>query len=155
MTSVITGILTVVLAQCPQPGVPGPKADEKVKVTVVVILASETGNTIDHRLQSIAEEVRKREQKLKSFKLVSMQTQSLAVDERGSFNLVDSKTVKVVVKQPADPIDKVVLAVEAPEQGEIVYRSKCGKFLPIVTRYQTADRQRLILALRVQPCKGN
>ena len=35
----------------------------------------------------------------------------------------------------------------------IAYRTVPGKFLPIVTRYQTKDHQRLIFALRVDPGK--
>jgi len=151
VTAALTGLVVIILGQCPQ-GSPKTDDSKKVKVTVVVILASESGSMVDHRLQSIADEIQKREPKLKSFLLASMQTQSLAVEERASFKLVDKKEATIIVKQPADPIDKVVLAVQAPEQGEIVYRSKCGKFLPIVTRYQTADRRRLILAIRVQPC---
>ena len=50
-------------------------ADEKdpVKVTLVVILASEDGDTIDPQLKAIAAEVRKTNPKLKSFTLKSMQ----------------------------------------------------------------------------------
>ena len=48
---------------------------------------------------------------------------------------------------------RVSLAVTAPDQGEIEYRCVCDKFLLIVTRYQTKSKERLILAIRVQPCK--
>jgi hypothetical protein len=44
------------------------------------------------------------------------------------------------------------LAVTPPLQGEIVYGCACGKFLPIITRFQTRDGERLILAVRVEPC---
>jgi hypothetical protein len=30
----------------------------------------------------------------------------------------------------------------------------CDKFLPIVTRYRTTNKELLILAVRVQPCPG-
>jgi hypothetical protein len=73
----------------------------------------------------------------------------------GVFELVDGKTVTVVVKQSADKENRVGVAVTAPDQGEIVYRTVCGKFLPIVSRYQTKAGERLILAVRVQPCNGH
>jgi hypothetical protein len=133
---------------------------EKVKVTLVVILASEEGDKIDHRLKAIASEVQKRNPNLKSFRLKEMTSQSLDADEKTSFRLVEGKTAQVVVKNGADKDNRVVLAVTAPDQGEIVYRAVCGKFLPIVTRCQThptagdQPRERLILAIRVEPCQG-
>jgi hypothetical protein len=36
--------------------------------------------------------------------------------------------------------------------GEVEYTTCCGKFFPIITRYQTKDKERLIIAIRVQPC---
>jgi hypothetical protein len=125
---------------------------EKVKVTVVVILASEGKPEVDARLDKIAQEIQKRNPNLKRFQLKSINCRSLAVDEKASFNLVDDKKAQVVVKQAADKDNRVGLAVTVPDQGEIVYRTACGKFLPIVTRYQTKMKERLILAIRVQPC---
>ena len=126
----------------------------KVKVTLVVILASEEAGEIDPRLKQIAEEIQKHHPQFKSFKLKSMASRSLGEKEKANFGLVEMKTVDIVVKQKADKENRVELAVTPPEQGEIVYRSTCGKFLPIVTRHQTKERERLILAIRVQPCHG-
>lgn len=127
---------------------------EKVKVTVVVILASEGKPEVDPRLDKIAQEIRKRNPNLNRFQLKSINCRSLKVDEKASVNLVDDKKAQIVVKQGADTDNRVGLAVTVPDQGEIVYRTACGKFLPIVTRYQTKMRERLILAIRVQPCNG-
>ena len=138
------------VAACPQ------EKGKKVKVTVVVILASETGNKIDKQLKHIAEEVRNLYPNLKSFELVWQTKKDLAVDEKGIFDLkVEKQTAQVIVKQPADKENKVGLAITVPEQREIHYVSACGKFLPIVTRYQTKKKERLILAVSVQPCNGN
>jgi hypothetical protein len=38
--------------------------------------------------------------------------------------------------------------------GEITYSTICGKCFPIVTRFQTKDRERLIVAVMVRPCNG-
>lgn len=136
---------------------PGQAVQEKkkVKVTVVVILACQGKEHVDFRITEIAKEVRKKDKSLTCFKLTSTKCQSLAVDEKGVFKLVDDKTATVVVLHSVDKKNRVGLAVTPPDQGEIVYRTVCGKFLPIVTRYQTKANERLILAVRVQPCNGN
>jgi hypothetical protein len=133
-------------AQNPCPG-------QKVSVTLVVILAGEEGSTIDPRLKAIAEEVRLKFPNLTSFRLKSMATKSLVANDKTLIPVVDNRDVEVTIKHGADAEKRVCLAVTAPDQGEIVYRSVCGKFLPIVTRYQTKSRELLILAIRVQPCK--
>jgi hypothetical protein len=129
--------------------------DEKIKVTLVVILAREDGNEIDPRLKAIAEEVRKLNPNLKSFQLKTMTCKSLQAGEKANFPLIDGKTAQVIVQHAADKDNKVALAITPPDQGEIVYSTVCGKFLPIVTRCQTKGRERLILAVRVQPCQGD
>lgn len=135
----------------PPQAVPAADAD-KVKVTLVVILAGEEGKDVDPALQQIADEVRKLNPQLQRFRLKSMTNRDVAENEKVIFPLVEGKKVEVIVKHGADRESRVGLAVTPPEQGEIVYRSVCGKFFPIVTRYQTKSRERLILALRVQPC---
>jgi hypothetical protein len=47
--------------------------------------------------------------------------------------------VEIVIIKSADQYNKVCLAVTPPAQKEIVYRSICGKFLPIFTRYETRE----------------
>ena len=74
-----------------------------------------------------------------------MTNRPLAENEKGVFPLVDGKKVEVVIRHGADRENRVGLAVTPPGQGEIVYRSVCGKFFPIVTNYQTKGRERLIL----------
>jgi hypothetical protein len=134
--------------------------DDKVKVTLVVILAGERDGKIDPRLKNVAAEVQRLNPSLKSFRIKTMTSKSLDPDEAASFPLPDGKAAQVVVKRAADKQNRVELAVTAPNQGEIVYRTVCGKFLPIVTRCQTqpADpkqpRERIILAIRVEPCQG-
>jgi hypothetical protein len=172
-------------------GLAGPAAAQpgkRIKVTVVVILASERSSWVDPRLKCIAEEVRKLDPSLRGFRLVTMACQSLTVDQRTAIAVVEGTTAEVVVHCCGDKNNRVTLAVTPPGHGEIVYRTVCGKFLPIVTRYRTREhippfvvvqalgatraslgcglplaaallvegrtRDRLILAIRVQPCKG-
>ena len=138
------------------PGAPAqaPSAPPKVKVTLVVILARESGSTIDKKLTAIAEEVQLKNPNLKSFRIKSMASQSLAADVATVIPLVDDKTVTITIRHCADKEKRVCLAVTPPDQGEIVYRCVCDKFLPIITRYQTPRKDLLILAIRVQPCTG-
>ena len=145
-------VASLVCGACPGQVV---QKQEKVKVTVAVILACSGKEHVDPQLAKVAKEIRKGDKCLTCFKLKSTKCRSLAVDEKGVFKLVDGKTVTVVVKQVADKENRIVVAVTAPDQGEIVYRSACGKFLPIICRYHTKANERLILAVSVQPCNGH
>ena len=133
-----------------------PGHDEKnpVKVTLVVILASEEGSTIDPQLKAIAAEVQKMNPSLKSFTLKSMQSKSLKAGDKVSLPLVEGKKLDMLVKHGADKDNRVSLSLFPPNMGEIEYQTVCGKFLPIVTRCKTKEGERLILAIRVQPCRG-
>lgn len=139
-------VLTALAAQL------GACPNEKVKVTLVVILATEDGNFVDKRLKDFAKEVQEKYPTYKSFTIKTMTNKSLAPAEKAVFKLVDDKTAQIVVKHGADKHNRVSLAVTAPDQGEIDYRTVCGKYLPIVTRYQTKTKERLMLAIQVQPC---
>jgi len=148
-----TGIVLAAYGICAgQPAGQAEKQDKKVKVTLIVILAGEGKEDVDPRLKWIAEEIRKKDSKLTRFKLKSMERRSLAVEENASFDLVDQKTARVIVKRAADQKNRVELAIKAPGQVGFVYQTVCGKFLPIITTYQTKTKERLILAVRVQPC---
>jgi hypothetical protein len=131
--------------------------DEKdpVKVTLVVILASEKGDKIDKKLKAVAAEVQKLHPNLKSFIVKSEEIKSLKPNEKVSMLCVDEKTVEMVIKHGANKENRVSLAVKPPSMNELEYQSVCGKFLPIVTPYKTTKGECLILAIRVEPCRGN
>ncbi len=130
--------------------------DEKdpVKVTLVVILASEEGTTIDPKLTAIAAEVQKKEPQLKNFTLKSMESRSYKPGEKFSMPLVEDKKVEMLIKHGADKDNRITLCLFPPNMGEIEYKTVCGKFLPIVTSCKTKNKERIILAIRVQPCRG-
>jgi hypothetical protein len=149
MSLLLSTVLLCATAACGQePAAPA----TKIRVTLVVILAGEEGTEVDPKLTQIVDEVRKRNPQLKSFRIKSMMSRQLAENEKSEFGLVEDKKAEVVVKHGADADNQVEVAITPPEQGEILYRTVCGKFLPIVTRYQTKARERLILAIRVEPC---
>lgn len=144
--------MALAAAACGEGGSPARPA--RVKVCVVAIIATDKDDTIAAELRCIAREVRKRDSHLTGFKVHSLMCKSLAVNEKGTFPVLQGKTVEVVIRQAADEHNKVELAVTPPGHGEIVYRTTCGKYLPIVTRCQDQRKQRLILAICVKPCNG-
>ena len=131
-----------------------PKPDRKVRVSVVVILASETDTTIDKKLECIAREVMKMHPKLKGFRMGQMACKSLKIGEANVFELAEGKTTTITIQQAADKMDRIRLEVGPPKMGKITYSTPCGKFLPILTPYRTKANETLLIAIRVQPCNG-
>jgi hypothetical protein len=76
------------------------------------------------------------------------------VGTKETFSLIDCKEAAVTVRHGCDKNGRVELTVKAPCVGEITYITCCKKYFPIMTRYQTKDKDRLIIAVMVQPCKG-
>lgn len=140
---------SLALAECSWPGEKDP-----VKVTLVVILASEKGNTVDKRLKGVAAEIQKLHPNLKSFTWHSQELKELQPSEKASLRCVEDETVEMIVKHGADKENRVSLAVKPPSMSRLEYQTVCGKFLPIVTPYKTKKNETLILAIRVEPCKG-
>jgi hypothetical protein len=132
----------------------GDDKPKKVRVSVVVILASETDTAVEKKLQCIAEEVRKTHPKLKGFKSVNLICKSLPVGLPDTFNLVEDKQVDINVVRAANKDDRVCLKVGPPKMRQITYSTPCGKFLPILTPLQTKAGEHVLIAIRVQPCNG-
>ena len=65
---------------------------------------------------------------------------------------LEAKLKKARTKQAADEKNRVQVKVAPPQMGEITYDTCCGKFLPLVTPVRTANKDLLIIAVRVQPC---
>jgi hypothetical protein len=116
------------------------KPEDKVKVIVAVILASDRCPYVHPRLRAIAAELKKGDPSLTGFTLVSITAKSLAAKQKAKFHCVEDCYVEVEINHCVDQAKKVCLSVTAPLQGEIVCRCVCEKFLPIVTRYQTRQR---------------
>lgn len=126
---------------------------EQVRVTLVVILANDRDNKVDAMLTCLAQEVRKKRPDLTGFKEINQTCKSVAVGKDETFELVENQNGVVSVRHGADAKNRVCLKVKAPGAGEITYSTACGKFFPIITRYQTKKNETLILAIRVEPCK--
>lgn len=130
------------------------KQPKQVRISVVVILASENGNAVDKKLECIAKEVQKIHPKLKNFQLARLSCKSVAVGKADIFDLVENQTTNITIQKAADKMDRIRLKVGPPQMGEIIYTTTCGKFLPILTPYRTKKDEVLIIAVRVQPCVG-
>lgn len=140
-------------------------AEGPVRVSVLSILASESHDKVDPKLDCIAREVKKAEPKLTGFRLAKVTCKSLAVGAKESFELAAGQNAVVTIdrwtskekekEKGKDKEERVQLKIVPPLLGEITYTSTCGKFLPILTRFRTADNERLILAVRVQHCPGH
>ena len=131
-----------------------PDEKDPVKVTLVVILACEKGDKIDKKLKDLAVEVQKLHPNLKSFVIKSEESKSLRPNDKVSMLCVDEESAAIAIKHGADKDNRVSLAIKPPQMSELEYQSVCGKFLPIVTPYKTKKGECLILAIRVEPCRG-
>jgi hypothetical protein len=120
---------------------------------VVAILATDQNDNVDPKLKGIARVVKKSEPELSGYRLAQTTQMALPAGGRYKFPLVDRETAEVTVQEGTEAENKVILKVKAPQMGAIVYTTACGKYLPILTRYQTKDKERLIVAIMVGTCK--
>jgi hypothetical protein len=120
-----------------------------VHVTVVAILATDQNDQVDPKLKWIARVVKKSEPQLTGFRLAQTTQMALPVGGQHNFPLVDKEVAEVTVQEATQEDNKVSLKVKAPQMGAIVYTTTCAKFFPLVTRYQTKDKERLIVAIMV------
>jgi hypothetical protein len=126
---------------------------ENVQVTVLVILASDQETKADPRLQCVAQQVRKKHPELKGFRVEEILHEALPVGKKKTFELIDGQKATVKVLHGCDEEERIGLTVTVKGFGEMDYKCCCGKFLPLMTDYRTKDKERLLVAIRVQPCK--
>jgi hypothetical protein len=127
-------------------------ADDPVKVTVVIVLATTENETIDPKLTELAKEVQKRDPKLTGFKLKASEVKSIPVGESDSFDLVERQELKVKVERPKDANGRVSLSIKPPGLDNTTYGCTCDKFFPVVTPYKTKSGEVLIIAVMAKPC---
>jgi hypothetical protein len=128
--------------------------DDEVHVTVVSILATKNNAKVDPKLKELAQKIKAKKPDLTGFQIDKLCCESLPVGKAIEMKMVENQKAVVTVLQAADEKNQVRLMVKAPCVGEICYTTCCGKFFPIVTCYQTKDKECLIIAVMVKPCKG-
>src|SRR5436305_15162520 len=88
----MSGVLaTFVLILCP--------AEDPVKVTVVVVLATTENSNVDPKLADLAKEVQKRDPKLTGFRVAATEVKSIPVGESAAFSMVEKQELKVKVER--------------------------------------------------------
>ena len=127
--------------------------DGTIKVTVCAILATERDDVVDPKLECLAREMKKIDPKLTGFRISRATCKSLEPGISYRFPLVDGKAAYISLQQASDSDSRVSLMVKPPGMNEIVYCSACGKFLPIMTPYQTKDKDYLFIAVMIRSCK--
>jgi hypothetical protein len=140
--------IALLIARAPACG-----AGDEVKVTVVAVLATSKNKNVDAKCACLAREVQKKEPNLTGFQIKRCTCKELAVGDQFKFPLVDDQVMEVSIQRGKGKDDRIGLTAKPPLGGEIVYDSCCGKFFPLMTRYQTKNGEQLIIAIRVQCCK--
>lgn len=131
----------------------GDDEKEPVEVSLIAILATDRNDKVDPKLACIARQVRRTHKDLTGFQMATVTSKSLTVGDKYVFEVVGAQKVGVTVQQGADDKDRVQVKVAPPGMGEITYDTCCGKFLPIVTPFRTKDKELLIVAVCVRPCR--
>lgn len=148
-------VLLILIAFVPRDDAARGVGDEpQVQVTVIAILATDQNDKVERQLECIAKEIQKKDPKLTGFQLAQTNSESCVVGKATKFALVDKEIAEVIVRHAANKENRVCLKVKPPQMGEITYSSTCGKFFPILTRYQTMNNERLIIAIMVKPCRA-
>lgn len=133
-----------------------PKDCRKVRVTVLVVLASETKKEVAKQLECLAAKVREHEgmKNLVGFRIDTLSKRSLTMGVAERFELSEGLSTHVVVQSACAKMKRICLKIGPPQMGDITYATPCGKFLPIITPYKTKAGEVVILAVCVQPCPG-
>jgi hypothetical protein len=141
----MTGVFAAVfLTACP--------TEEPVRVTVVVVLATDQNTTIDPKLVDLAREVQKRDETLTGFRIKAAEAKSIPIGDGYTFELLDKEILRVRVERSRDADGRINLTIKPPGLEKITYHCTCGKYFPVVTPYQTKGGEVLIIAVMAKPC---
>lgn len=131
-----------------------PAPETPIRVTVVIVLATDQSQHVDPRLKDLAKEVQKRDPKLTGFKLVATESKSIPVGESATVHLTDQQVLKVQVDRHKDENGRITLTLQPPAMDAVSYACACDKFFPIVTPHRTKAGEQLIIAVMAKPCTG-
>src|SRR5262249_60889862 len=95
---------------------------------------------------------KKTDPSLTGFEVDSQNKKSMKIGETATFALVDKTEATVTLKE-RDESGCVTVLVKVPTFGELSYSCCCGKYVPLLTRYETKDKKKLVVAVMVQACK--
>ena len=129
-------------------------APQAVRVTLVVIKASESDEATNPKLATLAKEVRKRNDEFVGFKIVNTLDKSIPLGEPYSFDLPEKQTATVTIREGMDKAGRIELIVKLPGLDEVTYNCVCDKFFPIVTPYKLKTGETILVAILAKPCAG-
>lgn len=129
------------------------RAEDKVEVRVLAILASEHHDKVHPKLIRFAEAVREKDPKLTGFKLHHTFDESIPLGETMKFNLIGEEVVEVTANKPKDETGRITLTIKPPKLSGLTYDCVCGKYMAIATEhYVGKDKERLFIAVMAKPC---
>jgi hypothetical protein len=128
--------------------------EDPVRVTIVVVLATDAGTKVDPKLADLAAQVRKRDNTLTGFRLAATEAKSIPVGGAHTFELVDGQELKVTVTRQKDANGRISLMIKPPGLENVTYGCACDKFFPVVTPHRTKDGEVLIVAVMAKPCNA-
>ena len=128
------------------------QAEQPVRVTVVIVLATTEHGVVDPKLKELAKEVQKRDPKLTGFKLVATECKSIPVGETETISLTDRQELKLQVDKAKDVNGRISMTLTPPAMAAVTYACACDKFFPVVTPYRTKAGEQLIIAVMAKPC---
>ncbi len=129
-------------------------AEQPVRVTLVVILASKTDKTINPKLATLAEEVQKRDKDFTGFRIHQTLEKSIAIGAGHDFALPEKEKAKVTVLAGKDKDGRIELTVKLPGLDDVTYTCVCDKFFPIVTPFALKSGETVVVAILAKPCPG-
>jgi len=131
---------------------PACPTDDPVRVTVVIVLASETDKKVDRALVNLAKAVQNRDPKLVGFRVHATAEKSIAVGASATIALVEKQELKVTVTRPKGEDGRIALTLSAPGVDFVTYGCACDKFFPIATDYRTKKGELVVVAIMAKPC---
>ncbi|MDY3552620.1 hypothetical protein R5W24_001706 [Gemmata sp. JC717] len=128
------------------------QAETPVRVTVVIVLATNQNAVVDAKLKDLAKEVQKRDPKLTGFKLVATECKSIPVGGAEVITLTDKQELKIQVDKAKDANGRISMTLNPPAMDSVTYACACDKFFPVVTPHRTKAGEQLIIAVMAKPC---
>ncbi|MDY3557692.1 hypothetical protein R5W23_000220 [Gemmata sp. JC673] len=128
------------------------QAEPPVRVTVVIVLATNQNAVVDAKLKDLAKEVQKRDPKLTGFKLVATECKSIPVGASEVITLTDKQELKIQVDKAKDANGRISMTLNPPAMDSVTYACACDKFFPVVTPHRTKAGEQLIIAVMAKPC---
>lgn len=147
-TLIVCLVLSPACAEVPE------GADDRVRVTVVGIVATDRDTTIDPRLKGIVQAVQEKEPTLTGFRVVRVSNESVEVGGWADFSVCKEGKLPVRVAVNKSQDGKICITLKPPKhKGSVKYSCVCEKYVPIITRCVTPEGDRLLIAVMATPCR--